>query len=100
VRTAYPPDPWVIKRRRKTWLLYEQLLWPAEGKVQRWTARRTSFRVRGSRPKTKIRFALYNGRRMGWVAASAIRRLFDGRGGSANLLVPRWLFLRALEESG
>jgi hypothetical protein len=33
---------------------------------------------------------------MGWVPASAIRRLFDGQGGTTNRLVPRWLFLRAL----
>jgi hypothetical protein len=33
---------------------------------------------------------------MGWVLASAIRRLFDGQGGATNRLVPRWLFLRAL----
>jgi len=33
---------------------------------------------------------------MGWVPASAIRRLFDGQRGTTNRLVPRWLFLRAL----
>ena len=33
---------------------------------------------------------------MGWVHASAIRRLFDGQRGTTNRLVPRWLFLRAL----
>jgi hypothetical protein len=33
---------------------------------------------------------------MGWIPASAIRRLFDGQRGTTNRLVPRWLFLRAL----
>src|SRR5258708_15326316 len=33
---------------------------------------------------------------MGWVPASAIRRLFDGQRGTTNRLLPRWLFLRAL----
>src|ERR1700688_4395931 len=33
---------------------------------------------------------------MGWVPASAFRRLFDGQRGTTNRLVPRWLFLRAL----
>src|SRR6266436_2384865 len=33
---------------------------------------------------------------MGWVPASAIRRLFDGQRGTTNRLFPRWLFLRAL----
>src|SRR5713101_6703775 len=33
---------------------------------------------------------------MGWVPASAIRRLFDGQRGATNHLVPRWLVLRAL----
>jgi hypothetical protein len=33
---------------------------------------------------------------MGWVRASAISRFFDGKRGTTNCLVPRWLFLRAL----